>query len=359
MKKIVGIIAAVAMATSVFAADASAKVVLTSNLFKYDAGTKKVNVFGVAEGNQGWNPLLSLSVSGDKAGATIKFYDVDANGENTGDTRADGWKIWFKPAEILKFNIGQFDTNLNQEKIDWSHTESGIDKFGFALSLTPVDGLSFDLFLRSNLGSQYDKPLFWLEKADGTDAKVGDVYFKAAYGADFGTISAMFRYGDNFDSKKMMFGAGYSGSVDSVSYFVNILGYMNDGFAGLRVEPFVSASIDSIGISAFIPVTYVGTGAKMFSADGSNWRLAQIGYSGAPKDGKVFLGTTLKVTFPLGPLGGYVYVKENDWTADNFSVIVKPGFTVNVGSCAIDFAIEATIQDKMALSVPVVFTVAW
>ena len=81
MKKIVGILAAAAIATSVFAADVSAKVQLEGNLFKFNAD-KSISAFDIGKPSaQTWNPIFDLAVSNDKAGAKFRVATGDLMGK--------------------------------------------------------------------------------------------------------------------------------------------------------------------------------------------------------------------------------------------------------------------------------------
>lgn len=347
MKKIVGILAAAAMAASVFAADVSAKVNILGDLGNWtkDSGVK---VLGIAEGGQGWNPSFDMSVNGDNYGASMKFFD---SGAKEGVSNVN-YSIWIKPADILKITVGNWTTVLNQETIDWSNGATGIDADGFALSLAK-GAFSADVFFNTgwsgnNFGWSREwntKP--WLSKAPWDEkVNIGETYLKVAYGADFGTISA---YAD-YISSGSDFGVGYKGTFGSVSAFENVIAGLNGdwSFGIVRSETFVTTNINSIGLSAFIVAGYAADAYPNIAQD----KLANASGSGA------FVGATAKVTFPAGPFGGYVYLKDNAILGD-FSLEVKPGITTNVGSCSIDCALDLYCQKAFKVDVPVTFTVAW
>ena len=73
MKKIIGILLAGALVTSAFAADVSAKVKVDGSLFNLDKDGN-VSALKVEHKSEGWNPDLSLSINGDRAGASMSFY---------------------------------------------------------------------------------------------------------------------------------------------------------------------------------------------------------------------------------------------------------------------------------------------
>ena len=373
MKKIVGIIAAVAMATSVFAADVSAKVNLLGSVFNWKQDGN-LHVLGIAEGDQNWNPSFAMTVSGDKAGASMKFKDPEA----TGAVSNVNYNLWFKPIDALKIQVGQWDTNLNQEKIDWSNTATGIDSNGVALLLN-TNGFELDAFFVTgwsggNFGwNRNDNVKGWINKAAGDDAKaeIGETYIKAAYGADFGTISAYADLKANGDFKDwgnggvdvkvpgMDFGFGYANTFGSVNTFFNgIVGFGNKGetenqFGIFRGEAFVSTTIDAFGISAFIVGGYAN---KEVATNIAQDKLANVhpGYDGA------FLGFTAKFTYGINGYTPYLYLKEDNFMkGGDFAMEIKPGVTFNVGTCALDIALDIKLDSKTEIDVPVVMTVAW
>jgi hypothetical protein len=386
MKKIIGIIAAVAMATSVFAADISAKAKLDGSLFKFDAGA--ISMIEAEHAIENWNPTLSLATSGDKAGASFSYFVsgwkknyipnktkpasfladpektweapvdgseewaiTDAKGNNY-DTTNQQFAIWFAPFDGFKITVGHFSCNLNQESIDWCNTETQVEFDGYMLSYGS-NGFTADVLFNAWDGHWFSKP------KDG-DASIKQVFAKLAYGADFGKIGFEF----DFEQKsKMFFGLGYGNTFGSVNMFVNAMGEMcydwaSDSmkFGKIRYEVFASTSIDTIGISAFIAGD-VNTDDTV-AAGLSYWRLGhnEVG-------GKTSLGSTLKVTYPLGSVGGYFYFKDNDFMAEKFACEIKPGFTGSCGSMgwevALDMNINTANEDAFSLNVPVNFSVAW
>ena len=125
MKKIVGILAAAAvLATSVFAADVSAKVKLTGSLLDVGipttSGSATFSAFGLnPHRSHDWEPDLALSYSEDKVGAEIAFKTLNEWGTGEGETSTN-WKIWIKPIDVLKINFGRIGDSLNKESIDSS-----------------------------------------------------------------------------------------------------------------------------------------------------------------------------------------------------------------------------------------------
>ena len=246
MKKIVGIIAAVAMAGSLFAADFTMKSQINASLFNVtqtkikDTNSTEPNkpivtksdvtaLGGLAQGKTAnYAEMIGLSISDDKAGGEMKVWAKD--GKDPSDLVVGKYSVWFKPLDMIKITIGNWGTNLNQEHMDWWRAEAKTDSQGFAVSVYPMDGLSFDVAFLPGWGGNWfktnDDGLSQTEdekKAKGyitgkEDAVLAETFFKVAYAADgIGTINAM------FDAKPAELTLGGAGDdkyqeYDSVNY---------------------------------------------------------------------------------------------------------------------------------------------
>jgi len=297
MKKIVGLLAAAAvLATSVFAADVSAKVRVGGNIFSMDA-TKANKDGNEANGFSLLNadtishtydaPFATLTTSTDNAGGTVKFVG-DENGLKAGDVQ-----VWFKPIDVLKIQAGSQDFAMNKETIDWTqhHGDQAYDTYGYSLGFAQ-DAISANVaFGTGDNGWFFQDPIAkydWDEKP--LEAYIKDLYVNFAYGADFGTISAFFRYrgkswdgvaeakkGDNsklaFNPSKLNFGAAYKNTIDALTFFVNVVAttltapsgdeekaywkYFDkngNDYApfGLGVDAFVQYSADALTVKGFV-----------------------------------------------------------------------------------------------------------
>ena len=340
MKKILAIVSMAAMvAGAAFAADASAKVNIIGSLLNYDAGSKRTSALSIAEGGQGWNPLIAFNFSGEKAGTAIKFYDAGQDGAANKNVITTDFSMWFKPIDMLKFTVGEWTGILNQESIDYNDTASKLDTDGYCVEFS-TNGFTLDAFLVSGWSTanfgwwRPGNTNGWFVKVGDADATIGQMYFKAAYGADFGTVSGMYWYAGKDNS---IFGVAYSGAAGSVSYFVNVLGYYTTEFAKVQFEPFVSYSAGSLGLKMFNQVTYDLTK--------DNDALAVM--------------TVFKATYGIGSVTPYLYVNDGNWLADDFKCEIKPGVTGNVGEMSYDIAIDITAQKDINIDVPVTFTIAF
>lgn len=327
MKKIVGILAAAAVfATSVFAADISAKVELDGKLFNYDGASKTVSALNVDKPtDQHWNAVFSASVSGDNAGASFVVYSgpiISGGAWNTGnDLVGKNWQIWMSPIDGLKFTIGANAANLNQEQITWSGTTLKTEADGFGVNYS-VAGLSFDLLFTPGLGNN------WFEKADGADAVIGRTTFKAAYGADFGTIGLLYVGDNSFDSNTIAI--GYSNNFGPVFAFLNagvILGDKID----IRVEAFAKGNAGDFGWAVWLPFDYNGTTEK------------------------AGLGSIVELTYALGGTTAYFRFNDGNFMADDFAAEFRLGAKGSVGGAGWNIWAQINVAEKTSFSIPFEF----
>jgi hypothetical protein len=339
MKKIVGILAAAAIfATSVFAADVSAGVRLEGSLFNYAGGN--VTALKLKHNNQYYHAPISFSISGEKAGGTLKLTDQDRANADHAEGLADSavikssaWQIWIKPIDVLKLTFGCYKNVLNQETIGWYRTDSSIGDDGgklgsWVVGLTPVDGLSIDLLFAENFGT----PWF-------ANNAVGELGLIFKYSADFGTIGALFDAKSNFTSLK--FGASFAGSADSFSYFINALGYYgNSTFSKVRVELFGAFSQDALSVKLFVPavINLGNTSDVMAMLD---------------------IGAVFRLDYALDNCTLFVEIEDGDFLTNAFSMTIYPGIKTNVGACAIELGVKLGASNAFSVDVPVSFQVAF
>ena len=201
MKKIVGILAAAAvLATSVFAADVSAKVRLDGEIFNYDgtAVNEKDDYAGAfrmlrttSQARPYWSPYVTLSTSTDDAGAQILFIEEEDAGRNI---QMDRSNVWFKPLDMLTVKVGWQDFTMNKESIDYNPNPTGTEGWGYGIGYAQ-DAISANVYLATgNGGYFFEDPIAKYGTAEKTEAYIKELYVNGAYAADFGTISAMFAY---------------------------------------------------------------------------------------------------------------------------------------------------------------------
>ena len=336
MKKIVGIFAAAAvLATSVFAADISAKVQLEGNLFKYNAD-KSMSALDIAKpSDQAWNPIFNTSVSNDEAGAEFCVYtgnwEKEGGWNNAWAIGATNFKIWFKPADSIKLIFGHNAFNLNQEHITWSKTDSGVDSKGYSLNYA-ANGISIDLGLLPGWGNGEA----WMKKADGGDVEIGTTAFKFQYGADFGTVNAILVANSTF--KELKFGAGYANNFSGINMFANVLGYMNDGFNKVRIELYAEGNADALA-----------------------WKVFPTCNINLKGDVTVEPGLLARIDYNFGAANFYLYIEDANLTKimKGSTLTIKPGLSGNIGGAGWDVALQFNVDDPISIAVPVVFSMGW
>ena len=252
MKKIVGLLAAAAvLATSVFAADVSAKVRVGGNIFEAAPSSNEkgddataLKLFNADTISHTYDaPFATLSTSTDNAGGTVKFVRKDVKDQGAYLSYGDV-TVWFKPIDMLKITAGKPDYAMNKETIDWTehHGQQAFDVYGYSLSFAQ-DAISANVALGTGEGGWFfeDAIAKYGKTEDPATAYVKDLYANFAYGADFGTISAFFRYkGKSLDGTKeadagdysklkynpteINFGAAYKNTIDALTFFVNVVG---------------------------------------------------------------------------------------------------------------------------------------
>ncbi len=258
MKKIVGILAVAAMATSMFAADVAGNLKLNGKLANFDGDNFTLLHAPDVESNPWGNQTLKLSVNADVAGAAVDFLSkkstansVKVNGEakkpedlvelsNVDAVLGCNWNIWFKPADMVKVTVGNLGGyELNSETIDWTNLVNN-SGWGYAGEVN-VDAFSLVISTTS------DK---WLGKGN----EVPNLYLRAGYAADFGKIQAALKATDTF--KVLNIAAGYSGSADSISYFADVLFGMDSKgettVNSLAADAFVRYGADALEVKAYL-----------------------------------------------------------------------------------------------------------
>jgi len=217
MKKIVGILAAAAVAVSAFAVDFSAGIQLKGSLFKYEDGGN-LSALSLKSANSKDDKPFVFSVSDDRAGGQVKIFDTDEGkkADPKSVMGASAFNIWFKPFDALRVDLGNTDIGLNCETVTyWRGKTWGSSDWGYKATYT-ADALSVAVYLDAS-GS-------WFSKT--TDTVLAETALKVSYDADFGNIAVIFDAKDTFDT--LAFGAGYKNSFDSLTIFADAVFTMAD-----------------------------------------------------------------------------------------------------------------------------------
>ena len=375
MKKIVGILLAGAMAFSAFAADLTGGVRLAGELFSYNGTSEEVKALMLKNENQFWHAPLTLSISSDRAGGTFKMTDGGSDTMNSGK-----WAIWFKPMDMLKVNLGTIDKSMNTESIDWGGRVLNYDSFGASLDVN-VDAFSATLAVvpgnnawwfdgaktaeNAAAKAAYDKAyadyIKSLSLPEGTEPTIlqeaaavkagkdaekfvrdngefknsfGVLNLYAQYAADFGTISAMFDFSENF--KKISIAAGYKNTFGDITMFADAAVFIKENANAFAVDADVVYAKDALNAQAYVK----------FEAP----------FEGIAKN-TIGLVTLAKVSYNLGSVTPYLYFKDANIFASDFACTIKPGVTGSVGIMNYEVAVQFDIAKKVNISVPVNFAV--
>ena len=260
MKKIIGILAVAAMATSMFAADIAAKVQLESDLFSFNTDTSAVSVFGKLENKA--DPDVKFSVTTDNAGASFRMRH-----DEKGDITA--MNIWFKPMDSLKFSFLENGLSLASDKVHyWDYYKKVNVGAGYGVEYT-MDSMTFALNA---------VPTF-VSKVKDQDAAIGEIGAKFGYNADFGSIAVIADFNGNF--KKMNFGASYANNFNGLNLVVNAGVLLNEGLQGVIGLVYGGYNMDALSFHALCNVYYRTDDAK--AADGVEGNtevaaVAKVGY---------------------------------------------------------------------------------
>ena len=359
MKKIVGILAAAAvLATSVFAADVSAKVKLDGKLLNVDTTKEKDGVSAVSIGHAGheaWNPVLKMAVSGDNYGAEVDFFIGKWDYNQPADQHvfskswqhgygiaSTGWKIWFKPIDVLKFDVGQIVENTNQESIDYDAQLFKYDEWGYRVGFS-TNGFTL------NVAFHQGADAFWFSQAENGDAITKGLNVFASYGADFGTILAVVDFNDTF--RDINAAVGYNNTFGDIRLFVDA-GIALDGTKdqesvfGAGFDVGFKYAKDAITFEAY--ALFKETDFKLIGKDNDPMSL--------------YFKTQFQ--YALDPCTLFVYFKDENFMAKKFASTIKAGATGSVGACnwecyaQIDTG-KGTNGDKLNFAIPVSFSVAF
>ena len=322
MKKIIGILLAGAMAFSAFAADLTGAVRLEGELFNYNGTTEEVKALMIKPNQQMyWGPL-TLSVSSDRAGGTMKMCDEGSNKLSVGK-----WAIWFKPMDMLKVNLGTIDKSMNTESITYGNRVLNYDSFGASLDVN-VDAFSATLSVVPGNGT------YWMSKAKDADAAFGELNLYAQYAADFGTISAMLDFNENF--KKTSIAAGYKNTFGDITMFADAAVYLKEKANTFAVDADVVYAKDALNAQAYVKFT--------------------APFEGIAKN-TIGLVTLAKVSYNMGAFTPYLQFEDSNIFASDFACKIKPGVTGSVGIMNYEVAVQFDIAKKVNIAVPVNFAV--
>ena len=384
MKKIIGILLTGALVTSAFAVDFSARVNLAAEVIggtiKTDnSADPEFHALKFANNDQKDGDLLEVHFAGDKAGADFKLWTKAVDSA----VSMRGLGLWFKPIDMLKINVGYVTYGTFCEHTgywkavpgqainadDWGGYSSyaTVDGFGAMVTFNPIAGLEFN----AGVTPGGDNSFFTVQGSNNNTSAWG-----AAVKADLNSFAEIpvvaavsFRDAGKDAAKILAIGASYGQEYSGLFYgFINArlkFEKMGDAFAmtNVTLDNWFKFTVDKLGIQLAVPVVLRTYTAPNVSAETKNltdphWMLAR-----------------LKVTYNMGAFTPYLYAETtrlafNEKLGEGFGILVKPGVSFNVGSCALDiaasFGINRGIGDGVAVTkntltwaVPVTFAVAF
>ena len=348
-------------ATAAFAMDLSASVKTGLDVATFTSKEGSSTLEALKPTTNKDDNFFQFSVSGERAGATIKLRGLSGVGFPDHDVA----QIWFKPFEALKVTAGTgCGVAGNGNPASWQQI-FGTDGTGVQLDVS-VAGLS----VTAGFNPGFNTALLSSVTAGDTTTNTmnGSVYGKISYALPFGSIYGAVSggtggtrsawradkmggsWGGNY---KLGFGAGFSGNFDPLSVIVDFAGFINkaDKFDDVTFDVGVKFASGDFSVAAFVPATI--------------WLV-----DGIDADKKVAVGYEVKATYAIGGLTAYI----DSWSGDVLGykedragklddrIKVKPGVSGKVGDLVNwDVAVELGFAgtNNFTVNVPVTFQVSF
>ena len=407
MKKIVGIIAAVTMAASVFAVDFNARVYMTGKIadgtIDINGDEKKegaVNFWNLAKQDQKDADALVLSANGDKAGAQFQMW-YNYEGGDAAALKIRSTSLWFKPIDMLKVTIGDVDVGTYKEAIDWwkvavgnsasEHDNWGtggqwssyatVSGAGLSVEATPIDGLwlsagvvatpdtnlaqikfdglknetygAYGVAAKYNLSNLLGLPMTtaisWRDAGKGSTKIL-------AIGADYGNNFAAGLYA--MMNVRFFFDKATFSYFDSTVASGNAIGKNYEWTAknvlrGIAFDNYFKYSVGALNVQARLPVTVRGLVKDMTE---NNKKASDYGYT--PKTDPSYMSYEVKVTYAFDSFNAYLDIENDNACTFNsaaketfLNMNVKPGVTFNVGTCALDVGLDIDVPNKKGANI--------
>ena len=361
MKKIVGIIAALAMAGAVFAVDIAAHIQLDGAILGQNGDGVGFLQLKKLDPTQD-QPNFTMSVADDVAGAQMMHY-AGTDGHDILDSSFVEWNIWFKPIDSLKITLGNYEYKLNNPHFGWWHSLFTLPDYGVAVDYTAGDFSASLLFGQNNANVWSADPwnyafgTFWFDSTkEKAFDKIGNFEAIVTYNlGDAGNIKAAFGKGvrvcphgfsinNAWKRTDLAFAAGYSNQPwGKTGYFVDVAGVMkkdaegNLKFNELDSQMYFEFHQDTLAIYLINCVAYAPDAEKKF------------------KDGFEF-----KVEYKLDSITPYFQAIGYDIM--NKKLEVKPAVGGKVGPVSYDIGVDVNLDfnegGKTTWSVPMQWTIA-
>ena len=353
MKKIVGILAGAALlATSVFAADVSAKVQLDGDLFNLATGDETVAkgiMLKEYDPSGDSDYLWKLSVSGDNYGAEIWSWNIDGS--------VSSKKIWIKPVDAVKVTFGNiYGSSIANPNFGWWAKTVEQSSYGYQGDFT-FGALNIVAAIAPGAGN------YWFDSsAADAVSKVGGFWFDAKY--DLGDIGKI----QLIAAKEVTVGAhGFSSWLATDFAFGLAYAKMPWEQTGFYGDVILSMNREG-GWGRAGDVKFQGVDSQIggqLAIDNIMLRLTNLiqyrdfnNYLGG--DDKFAYGFEFKAQYkldsvtPFLTISGYNIMKK--------SMEIDLGLDTSVGGCSINAYVAVPVAFEnysFGLSVPVEFTVTF
>lgn len=363
MKKIVGIIAAAAMATSVFAVDLNSMIQFDGDLMNYDGEDFKALMLKDYDPRGDSDYVWKMSASGDKAGAEIWYWSSATDNLASGAT-LQNYKVWFKPIDQLKVTVGKvYASSIANPQFGW-WAKHDLASYGYMFDVA-LDSVSFTAMLAPGAKDYWLEPskdyLFTSNQGWGSyDGKLGAFWLDSKFSiADAGQFQVFVTSGATIGPH------GYSTWYTTPLAFGvawNKMPYMQTGFyadvvASLGYDTTSSETIKPLGfqgIDSQFGGQYIANGIKLQLTNLVQYRKMNAHYS-ADNDGSGFCyGFEFKGAYALDGAEPYIQIDGYDVMSGK-SITVDLGASFNVGGASMYAALELPIsfEDyKFTFSVP-------
>ena len=366
MKKIIGIMAVAAMATSMFAVDVTAQVKLGTKLFD----DKKVLTTPESTGWDDNHTYMKMSVAGDNVGAEIhvsqkdlvenvKVKDDDGKDIDkvTGAAFLYGLSLWFKPVDAVKVTVGNNTAGtITKGTFAWWGQSAKIEgQMGIKVEVN-VGSLGLEFLVADNK-STMEKEAFLNFNNSGYDM-LSPFWLAGKYSlGSAGTIQAFVTKGAEINAYGV---GGWKNSMnDCALAFGAAYDHMPWQQTGFYGDVLVNFAKDGNGLKFDEVGGQIG---GQYCANGLAVRLVGL-YAYGNKYGttKFDAGFVAKASYAIDAFTPFLQLFGNGIM--DKSLTAEIGVDFNVGSCAINAYVSIPMNfDKMdatKVTVPVSFTVAF
>lgn len=345
MKKIVGIIAAAAMATSVFAVDLNSMIQIDGDLMNYDGENFKALMAKEYDPAGDSDYLWKLSASGDKVGAEIWSWEI--NGSVTSK------KVWFKPIDQLKVTIGNvYASSIANPQFGW-WAKHELASYGYMFDVS-LSSVSFTAMLAPGAGNYWLNPdsdnkfLFysnagWYERS----GKIGKFWLDSKFNiGDAGQFQVFVASGatigphgfSNYQASPLAFGIAWNKMPYMQTGFyadvVASLGYKTNNWGGSDTD----SELGFQGIDSQFGGQYVANGIKLQLTNIVQYRKMNQYAS----DGDFIYGFEFKGAYAFD--GVEPYIQIIGYNVMKKALTVDLGASFNVGGASMYAALELPIS---------------